>query len=280
MKKMHTIFLVLMLLASYAVNSQIIYEQKDKEILNEVFHQFRNSTDKSTAELVVLVGDFFKETPYVAHTLETEPEQLVLNLREMDCTTYAENCLSIARTLKNGNLTFEEFAKELTAIRYRNGIISGYSSRLHYFSDWIYENDKQGLIKRLSEEIANTPYPLEINFMSSHPDSYKQLKLHNNLIPVLAEKEEEISGRQMFYIPKNSVSKFESKIKDGDIVGITTSVEGLDITHVGIIINKNGRVHLMHASSVAEKVILSENTLEDYLAERKSATGIMIVRPI
>lgn len=260
----------------------IIFEQQDKEILEQVFAILSDEKEIPVSVLMIKVGTFFKETPYVAHTLEIEPdkEQLVINLREMDCNTFAENCLAISRTLKNGNPTFEKFATELQTIRYRDGEIDGYPSRLHYFSDWIFDNDKKKVCKSLSKEIAEIPFPKLINFMSTHPDSYIQLKGNNEWIKTISEKEKEISNRKMFYIPEEKLESVEGKLRDGDIVGITTNIKGLDIVHVGILIRKSGRIHLMHASSVAEKVVVSENTLEEYLLNRKSATGVMVSRPL
>lgn len=279
MKYLKPLLLIYMLSLVTSATCQQKCKQKDKEILEQVFDQLKNKTDKTTAELVVLVGKFFMGTPYLASTLEFEPENLVINLRELDCTTYAENCLAIANSLKGSDPTFEQFTKELSNIRYRNGSIEGYLSRLHYFSDWIYENDKRGLVKQVSKGIANTPYPLELNFMSTHPDSYKQLKSALGLVPIMEQKEKQISNRKMFFIPKNKLPDFEEKLQEGDIVGITTSIKGLDIIHVGIVVLRNERAHLMHASSKAEKVIISNITLNEYLSRRKSATGIMVVRP-
>lgn len=280
MKTIPFICTVLFIVATCISYGQPKYEQKDKEILENIFENLGNDKAKTTADLCVLVGNTFKGTPYVAHTLELEPEQLVINLRELDCTTYAENCLAIARTIKSGNLTFEEFGNQLRTIRYREGKVDGYLSRLHYFSDWIYENEKKGLVKSESKEIANIPYDLNVDFMSKHPDSYKQLKSNDEHVSKLSEKEQEISRRTMFFIPKEKLPKFESKLQEGDIVGLTTSVKGLDITHVGIIVKQKKRVHLMHASSKAEEVIVSEETLHEYLMERKSVTGVMVARPI
>lgn len=280
MKHFRFLIIILFLSCSFAAFSQIKFEQKDKEILEKVFFQLKNDKDKSTSELVVLAGKELKGTPYVAHTLESEPEQLVINLRGLDCTPYAENCLAIARTVKSGKLTFEKFTKEISTIRYRNGKVDGYLSRLHYFSDWIFENDNKNLVKRVSQDIANIPYPLELDFMSTHPDSYKQLKANPAFVPQITQKEKEISVRQMFYLPKEKLPSYQDKLLCGDIIGITTSVAGLDIIHVGIIVKQNGKIHLMHASSKAEKVIISENTLHEYLTGRKSATGIMVIRPL
>lgn len=256
-----------------------VYVEKDKEIFEQILQQFSAEKDASTAELMIKVGVFFIDTPYVAHTLEKKPEQLVVNLRELDCTTFAENCLAIARTIKSKNPSFEQFAHELQNIRYRNGVINGYTSRIHYFSDWIYENNKKNLIKDMSKEIANIPYALQVNFMSTHPESYAQLK-DSTLIPVIASQEKEISSRQMFYIPEEKLAEVENYLHDGDIAGITTSIKGLDISHVVILQRVAGRIHILHASTTANKVILSEETLEAYLNKSKSATGIMVARPL
>lgn len=280
MKHLQLYIIVLFLSSSFVAHTQIKYEQRDKEILSAIFNELKNEKNKSTAELVVATGKLFLGTTYVAQTLETKKEQLVINLRELDCTTYAENCLTIARTVKSEELSFEKFTKELTKIRYRNGIINTYPSRLHYFSDWIYDNDKKGLVRDVSKEIGNISYPNAVNFMSTHPDSYKQLKNNTAFQQQLVQQEKDISKRKTYFLPKEKLGEFESKLKDGDIVGITTSVSGLDITHVGIIVMKNRKAHLMHASSKAEKVIISENTLREYLMGRKSATGIMVVRPL
>jgi len=259
---------------------KIIYEQKDKEILNKVLQLLSEEKNTPTTTLMVKIGTFFKGTPYVAHTLEVTPEQLVVNLREMDCTTYVENCLAIAKTIQSGKNTFEQFASELQKIRYRGGTIDGYPSRLHYFSDWIYDNQKKGLVKDISKEIANTPYNKTINFMSTHPAAYQQLKDNSQLVPIIAQQEKDISTRKMYYIPEDKLAEVENKLQEGDIVGITTNIKGLDIAHMGLLVRVNGRIHLLHESSVAEKVVVSKETLEDYLLNSKSATGIMVAQPL
>jgi hypothetical protein len=258
----------------------VIFQEEDKEILEQALEMFSEESNTPTPVLMVKTGTYFTGTPYVAHTLETEPEQLVVNLREMDCTTFAENCLAIAKTIQSENLTFEQFADELKNVRYRNGKIDGYPSRLHYFSDWIFDNQQKKLVKDVSKEIAATPYDKEVYFMSTHPDSYEQLKDSVALVKEIAEQENDMNSRQLFYIPENKIAEVEDKLMDGDIVGITTSVDGLDISHVGILVRKAGRIHLMHASSLAEEVVISEESLETYLMESKSATGIMVARPL
>jgi hypothetical protein len=261
-------------------SGKVIYQAKDKEILEQVLNLYSAEKETTTSDLMLKVGGFFQETPYVAHTLEKEDEQLVINLREMDCTTFAENCLAISRTLKSESHTFDQFCAELQFIRYRDGLINGYPSRLHYFCDWIFNNAQANLVKDMSEEIVQTPFPKQINFMSSHPDSYRQLKDSIPLVEAIAAQEKEISARKMFFIPESKIAELESKLMDGDIAGITTGIEGIAIQHVGLLIRRDGRIQLMHASSKAEKVVVSEITLEEYLLNSNTASGIMLARPL
>ncbi len=261
-------------------SEKINYQLKDKEIFEQLIELYSAEKDATTSALMVKVGSFFLETPYVAHTLEKGEEQLLINLREMDCTTFAENCLAISRTIESEKPGFEQFASELQFIRYRDGILDGYPSRLHYFCDWIFNNQQKNLIKDMSEEIAQSPFTQQINFMSTHPDSYRQLKESTPLVDLIAAQEKEISARKMFFIPETRIAEVEDKLMDGDIAGITTNIEGLAIQHVVILIRQEGRIHLMHASSKAERVVVSDITLEEYLLNSKSATGIMVARPL
>ena len=127
--------------------------------------------------------------------------------------------------------------------------------------------------------MAHTPLRKEIHFMSTHPESYRQLQESTPLVEAIAKQEREISARNMFYIPESSIAELEGQLMDGDIAGITTNVAGIAIQHVVILIRKEGHIHLLHASSKAGKVVISENTLEEYLLNNSSASGIMLARP-
>ncbi len=253
---------------------------RDREILESVLQKLVPESEESTAQLIVLAGKHFLGTSYVAATLEGETEQLVVNLREMDCTTFAEYCLAIARTVKSATPGFETFAAELRNIRYRGGRIDGYTSRLHYFSDWIWDNAQKKVVEIDSGQICSEIFSREIDFMSTHPDSYQQLKMNPELVDQIKKIEASIRSRKMYYIPKGKVHEAEEQLKPGDIVGITTSITGLDMSHVGILVRQNGRIHLLHASSSAKKVVVSDQTLEDYLEAGGKTTGIMLARPL
>lgn len=258
-----------------------IMQPGDREIFDKIIKETGNARDLSAPERVIRVARFFLGTPYVANTLEKgNTEKLVINLRELDCTTYAENCLALARTIQLRNPGFDDFLRELQYIRYRDGKRNGYPSRLHYFSDWIYNNDQKKTVKCISKEIAHTLVPNQVNFMSKHPDSYAALKANPDLISEIKNQEAEITHRMTWFIPKNRLAVVENKLQDGDILGIATNIEGMDISHVVIAVRLNGRIHFIHASSREMKVVISEDTLEEYLLNSKMATGIMVARPL
>lgn len=252
----------------------------DRAVLENIFSLYGASEDRSTSDLMIVIAAYFAESPYAEQSLEKEPEQLIVNLREFDCTTFMESCLAISRTIRSGKLSYDQYLSHLQNIRYREGIINGYTSRIHYFSDWIYLSGQKGITKDISEEIGASSYDKEINFMSTHPSSYRQLKSDPSLIEIIREQEQVLSARQMHFISEDRIADLEPGLKDGDIVGITTNIEGLDVLHVGILQRKDGIIHLWHASSRLGKVVLSEETLETYLVKSKTATGIMVARPL
>lgn len=232
-------------------------------------------------EVMVQIGKTFIGTEYVAHTLEVPGEErLVVNLRGLDCVSFCENVLVFARCIKKNRMTFDEYKKELQWIRYRGGVIDGYPSRLHYFTDYIYDNVKKGVWKDVTKEIGGVPIRMKINFMSTHPQSYRQLTEHPEFVNMIEAQEVEISQRKMYYLPKEAITDDQNGIQSGDILAVTTDIEGLDISHTGVAVRENGRVHLMHAPDVGHNVTISEKSLSEYLASHKRQTGVMVARPL
>jgi len=268
-------------LKAQSIPGEVVMMPRDKEIVESILKQFKTDQKLETGALVIKVGQLFLGTPYVASTLEvSEKEKMVINLRELDCTTFAENCLALARTVQKEHSTFNDFVDELRLIRYRNGLLNGYPSRLHYFSDWIYNNDQKKLVKSISKDIANIGIDNRVSFMSTHPEAYPLLKNNPDFVKEIALQEVAISSRKSWYIPKGRLVEFEQQLHDGDILGITTNIPGMDISHVVIAIRKDGRIHLLHASLNFKKVLVSTETLEQYLNSHKSTTGIMVARPL
>ena len=228
---------------------------------------------------MVAVGKTFKGSPYVAQTLELEgSEALVINLQEFDCTTYVENVLAFSLMLKKEQTEFDAFSSLLQNIRYRDGELKGYSSRLHYFTDWIDNNEEKGLVRDITKEVGGIPLDKDINFMSGHRDLYPMLE-DDNSFEDIKKTEERLSQKTLYYLPREKVAASEELIHNGDIIALATSIGGLDVTHTGLAYReKEGRLHLLHASSSGE-VKISEKPLADYLMGVSKNTGIIVARP-
>lgn len=257
-----------------------IFQPEDKRIADEKLSTFSSKAGLPIADLIAKIGLSFLGTPYVAATLENGlKEKLVINLRKLDCTTFAEICLALARTVKSGKSDFESFATELERIRYRNGIRNQYPSRLHYFSEWIHNNAEKKIINE-EPNLSGVKLIKPISFMSTHPESYPVLKAHPELIPLIAEQEKQLSSTEFYYFPKNNPENLLKSLHHGDIIGLTSGIDGIDINHVGIIIRKDNQFHLLHASLSGQKVVLSEGPVTDFTKPESKNNGIMIARPV
>jgi len=255
-------------------------QAQDRTIFEGLIRLFdkKKASPKYPDQLILKIGKFFLGTPYAAGTLETKTaEHLIVNLREYDCFTFVENVVALVRLARSRRKSFEAFQKLLQKIRYRQGRMQGYASRLHYFSDWIYDNQRKGIVRDVTAEIGGRPLTKTLTFMTTHPDLYPPLKDVANLRGVKS-LEKTISKRSLFFIPKKTVGRSEDQLRNGDLVAITTNREGLDVQHVGFAVRVKNRIHLLHASSARGKVILSKNTLYRYLMQSRTRSGMMVAR--
>ncbi|TKG91072.1 DUF1460 domain-containing protein [Puteibacter caeruleilacunae] len=252
---------------------------QDSVLIERQLDRHKEENNKTTPELIISVGKSLLNKPYVAQTLEKgEIETLIVNPSQFDCTTFVEHCLAMARTIRSNSHKFSDYTNQLRLIRYRNGTIDNYTSRLHYWSEWIINNQKKGIITDITQQSEGIIYANNISFMSTHSDKYPRLKGKKELINQIEKVEQDISSYEFFYIPKDDVLKTEKYFNDGDIIGITTNIKGLDFVHTGILIRKNQRIHLLHASSDKKKVVISQLPLHEYLAANKIQSGIMVLR--
>ena len=238
---------------------------------------------KSNDNLVLFYAKQFLGTPYVAKTLDQEKEEcLVINTKQLDCTTYVENVLALAWCAKNKKTTFQDFCDVLAKVRYIGGNVA-YTSRQHYFTIWMDDNVKEKLVKHVSLP----PAPLsakrkpKVNYMTTHVADYSMLNAHKQWIKEVEKMEKNVNDIELAYIPKQQLAKsdqYRKYVKDGDIIAIVTNNKGLDISHVGFAVWHKDGLHLMHASSKKKKVIDDDVTLFNYLKGNKNAVGISLVR--
>ncbi len=255
-----------------------VYTPEDRQIFDRYIAYIGPWQSAHTDSLLEKTALFFLDTPYVSHTLEMPGEEkLVVNLREFDCTTFVESVIALVRTARSDNPDFDTFLNELECIRYRDGNLQGYASRLHYTSDWLYDNGRKGLLKNSSAGLGGIREEKTIDFMTTHRDAYRQLKDDDMLLRQMQVIENKINERNGFYyLPKRSIADKTSIIPHMAVVAFTTSIAGLDVTHMGFTFRKGDRLTFVHASSTRKKVVVDQKNLNDYCAGQSSCTGIIV----
>ncbi|NAY91529.1 DUF1460 domain-containing protein [Muricauda sp. JGD-17] len=270
---------LLFLFGVLANAQQITCSPKDKLYFETKMETIKNTKASSLGDTIIQVGKSFIGTPYLEKTLEVgDMETLVINLRGLDCTTFVENVLAFGLMIKKDKTHFEDFANHLETIRYRNGELNGYPSRLHYFTDWIRNNEQKGLVKDITSDLGGIESQKPINFMGTHRGLYPFLADDKNFVSI-QRVENELAKERLCILPQDQIESKEQLIHSGDIIALATSIKGLDVTHTGIAIHLNNRLHLLHASSKNGMVEVSEIPLADYVKNIKSNIGIIVARP-
>jgi hypothetical protein len=258
----------------------VIHLPEDREICEELLRsaKARREGVKPLSELVVEAGRHFLGAPYEAETLEREgPEELIVNLRAFDCVTLVENAVVLAGLIRSGKTDFADYLKALERIRYRRGRLDGYASRLHYFTDWLYDNGRKGIVRDVTREIGGVPFRKAFHYLTDRREDHPGLK-----DPATFRRLRLIEGicsrRPRLYIPKADLTRTGDRIAGGDIIAITTDEKGIDVSHTGLAVRIREEIRLLHASSTEGRVVLSEVALKGYLKARRSRTGIIVGR--
>jgi Protein of unknown function (DUF1460) len=255
---------LLFLFTHFTFAQQSVFEQKMKLPIGQ-----------SKAATAMTIAQSFVGQSYEAHTLEQLPESLVCNLNTFDCYTFVESVLALTE-VRYGSKKYSDYQKIIQKLRYRNGQIDGYASRLHYFSEWIEQAQKNNFIQDVTIKITdNEHFDAKINFMTQHRKLYAQLS-DDLVFEAIGQSEQKLSKSKKYYLPKNKIN--ENFINEGDIIGITSNTPGLDFNHEGFAIRQHGRIYLLHASSDLKRVTISKEPLVDYLRKVKKHSGIVVLR--
>lgn len=271
--------LLLLLLAPWLGRAQSLSAQ-----LKPLLPKTAPATPAATA---VAIGKKLIGAPYVAHTLDQNPnESLVVNLNRFDCTTFLETVLALALThhelaasAQTGTTLEQTYRQYLTQLRYRNGRIDGYASRLHYFSEWLREGERNGFLTDITaslpgSRVVNKP----LSYMTSLVNRYPRLT-DPAIYRQVAQTEADLGNRSFAFVPRTAVAAVESELQDGDMVMLMAARPGLDMKHVGFVVRAaDGSVHLLHASSVSRQVEVTTLTLSAYLHKHPQLSGIRVAR--
>ena len=275
MKRLIIIWLVGVISLSGMAASNTVYQPEDSVLVCQLLtaaSQLPRTTNFPLHFARKLLG-----RPYVAHTLEVgDEERLVVNTRQLDCTTFVETVTSLTLCAYRNLYGWRDYLNALMEMRYRGGRLNGYPSRLHYFTEWIDDNTRLGLVQET--QAPNPPFTavqtVQVDYMSRHAEAYKALKNHPEFVPLIAAMEDSLTGRQYRFIPKSEVrntAALRQAVADGDIIAITCNKPGLDIAHLGFAVWRQDGLHMCHASQLHKKV-------GQYLQKHPSHTGIRIIK--
>ncbi len=238
----------------------------------------------------IRVGELAIGTPYVPNALEAyikaggDPkalEPLIVSLTEFDCVTLVESCLAVARASDDGKRpTWDRFAREVERMRYRGGKRAGYTSRLHYFSEWISDGEKRGLVRNLGHELGGANDTRPLRFMTEHRSSYPALA-DDAVFAKIGEMEKSLDGNPRWVIATDRIPEVQDRIQTGDVLAFATAIPGIDVTHAAFAYRGNdGVLRVLHAPLSGGAVEITRTTLPEYVARIRRSTGILVARPL
>jgi len=245
--------------------------------------------DASIGRGATRVGELAAGTPYEASTLEaylrnggspSGPEPLTLSLTRFDCVTLVEACLAVARVADDeGAPTWASFGREVERMRYRGGERRGYTSRLHYFTEWIADGAKRGLLEDLGAELGGVEDRRPLRFMTEHRASYPALA-EDGVFREIGAIERRLDGVPRRVIPTERIPGVADRIESGDVLAFATAIPGLDVTHAAFAYrDAEGILRVLHAPLSGGVVEVTRATLPEYVAAIRRSTGILVARP-
>jgi N-acetylmuramoyl-L-alanine amidase-like len=236
----------------------------------------------------IRVGELAVGTPYEPFTLDAYlkaggsplQEPLTLSLTRFDCVTLEESCLAVARLAGDtGAPTWERFGGEVEHMRYRGGQRRGYTSRLHYFSEWITDGEQRGLVKDLGAELGGAEDARPLRFMTEHRAKYPALA-DDGVFREIKEIERRLDRHPRRVIPTKRIPEVVNRIETGDVLAFATEIPGLDVTHAAFAYRRaDGILCVLHAPLSGGAVEVTRTTLPEYVAAIRRSTGILVARP-
>lgn len=199
-------------------------------------------------------------TPYGANMLvgsATEPEQLVIDLRRVDCFTYLDYVEALSRASDR-----DQFVRALVETRYTGGQVE-FTHRKHFFTDWAHTD------RVAATDITATLSPNAVT-VTEHLNAEAGGGVHLPGLPVVE--------RDLTYIPAGAVDQdVLAGLRTGDYLGAYADTAGLDVTHVGIVVrDPDGGLFFRNASSLSANDAVVDSPLADYVA---TVPGIIVLRP-
>lgn len=235
--------------------------------------------ERPYGELVQTVAAALLGARYEEGLLDVnENEALVVDLTAFDCVLYVENVLALAEAIARQDYAWGPYTANLEALRYRGGALDGYCSRLHYFTDWIWDNARRGNVRDVTQEAGGVPFEKTLDFMSTHRDAYPRLAA-DSTYQCIVRVEAALRERELYYVPEGRIAEVYDRLQPGDVIATATDIEGLDVTHTGFVYRTpEGGTGFIHASLTGEVKVSDD--LARYVQANARQIGIIVARPM
>jgi hypothetical protein len=267
------------LMPSTLIPDTLIPETEDGRAYSQIvnYAERHNLARKPMGQIMQAVAEQLLGAKYQAGLLDREPQEaLFVSLKKFDCLLFIETVLAIANNIKQQDYSYQALAHKIEDQRYWNGKMNGYCSRLHYFSDWIEDNNRRGNVQNITQQLGGIDTVKKINFMTTHRSSYPNLAQGDLNFQCIARVENSLSST-FNYIPTQNIDQAYPQLQPGDIIGVATNIAGLDFTHTGLVYQQpDGEIGLIHASP-AGKVVIAQD-LQKYISNVENAIGIVVTR--
>ena len=256
----------------------------DSALLARFEHAMQFARDENLQRLPVgrtmqEMGEMYLGAPYIVGPLdESDKERLVCRLDGFDCYTFVESMLSMAHGIVQQEYDYLPYARRILSQRYREGVVRGYCSRIHYFTEWIRENEDRGAVRDITQQLGGERLEKTLDFMSKHRGSYRQLA-NDSTYACIQDMEENLADMTLYHIPQDRIRSVYSQLQAGDIVATATNIEGLDVSHTGLVYAPDGQEKgLLHASTSGGVKVSSD--LQAYVQNVENQIGIIVARPL
>jgi hypothetical protein len=196
---------------------------------------------------------------------------LRLDLTSFDCVLLIEQLLALIHSR-----TLTEFPDQVRRLRYDNGQVD-YCQRNHYFSRWAQNAEQLGLLQDITPTLPGASTRVrKLAFMSSHPSSYKPMH-QERYRHCISQLERSLVVNQA-YVPLSALSNAAAGLKNGDIFALVTAINGLDVTHTGILERTAAGLNAIHA--VPERGVIRSYNFVGYASAVEDVVGVSFYRPL
>ena len=245
-----------------------------------VYAEEEDLASRPIGEIMVTLGERYLGRPYIVGPLDGFGREVVVaRLDSFDCFTYVEALLAMARGVASGDTTFTGYLDRTEQQRYRDGEARSYCSRLHYFTEWIYRNAERGIVHDVTTEVGGVSFPKRYGFMTANRSAYPALLADSTFQCITGVEDRLNEAVELYYIPQDRIAASYDLLRPGDIVATATDIEGLDVTHTGLVYRSpDGSVGLLHASTSGGVKVSPD--LQTYVQGVDAQVGVIIARPV